>query len=81
VGRFERRDCSPDRGKETVGPDPGGEARLLEDLALPSLQAGETERDPALLELHLEASQHVDRVGFRNCVDVSGFSRPSVRLA
>ena len=63
AGRFERRDRSPDGGEETVGPDPGGEARLLEDLALPSLQAGETERDPALLELDMESSQDVDRRG------------------
>ena len=58
---------SGDRGahgrEEVVGADPRGEAGLGEDLALPSFQAGEAERDAALLEFFVQLSQRVDRRG------------------
>src|SRR6478609_10965547 len=63
VGRLERRDCSAYGREEPIVPDPGGQTRGIEDLALPSLQARDAEHDVALLELVTQSEQHVDRGG------------------
>ena len=55
--RLERGHGGAHCWEEPVGADLGGEARLLEDLALPPLQPREAERDAALLQIRAQLTQ------------------------
>ena len=53
----------PHVGEQAVAADCVEKARLIEDLTLAGLQAGDGEHDAALLKLGVESCQHVDRGG------------------